>query len=587
MNIEDHIPQDRDVPLQEQINNLLVLGELQEVGALLTETLIDFFDFYRTEPILFKMLNIANSVIVSDKVKAATFNVHRRTMTLPTGTAALIESGHDLACLLLIERSRLIVNKQAHTMLPDSMDLKEPGHKVVFELARACWSSAVARCYCASTLPEHLYGKRNDFMSMLMHGAVPDQFVDMLHECKMPNVGRVYMALYQMAGQEQYHAAMNRMPMCSGTITFQYVLDSFWKDFEGIVNEYTNAKEQAKKEAEAKLKELLDSGDLSEQELEEMLDDMLDAALSYETVVNDDGSDNNTEHVQKQMQEASKGYSRHSGIPTPKPIVDIDADSDLDAYLAEVINLTSSNTRRHSYFFDDPRIPVPDVQSVRNVFQPLQHTVMLRLNDDEDSMRYGSMFVPERPSSRDLAMHLQGHTPMLWETRVAPQQAGAAAAYACYTDVSGSQFQWLPFVRALSRTLGLFVDPDNRYVFSDAVAPYDEKAAFVLTTGGTDIAAAITDARKKHLRNIILITDMEDSEEPVDTTGIDHIIIVLTDATEPLDLADTMFSEAVGTTKFDIYPITLDQLTVRNKDGVEDSSHKKHAHFNDMPDNAI
>ena len=37
-----------------------------------------------------------------------------------------------------------------------------------------------------------------------------------------------------------------------------------------------------------------------------MLDDMLDAVF-LTTVVNDDGSDDNTEHVQKQMQEASKG----------------------------------------------------------------------------------------------------------------------------------------------------------------------------------------------------------------------------------------------------------------------------------------
>lgn len=590
MNIEDHIPQqDRDVPLQEQINDLLALGDLQGVGTLLTDTLIDFFDFYRSEPILYKMLNIANSILVSTSAGATTFNVRRRTMTVPMETASLIESGHDLACLLLIERSRLIVNKQAHTMLPEHLDMKKPEHKLVFDLARACWSSAIARCYCASILPEHLYGKRNDFMSMLMHGAVPDQFVDVLHECNMSNVGRVYMALYQMAGQEQYHAAMNRMPMCSGTITFQYVLESFWKDFEEITNEYNNEHERARNEAKENIKKLVASGELSEQGIEDALEDMLKEMLSYETVINDDGSDDNTENIQKQMKAATKGHGWHSDRLIPKPIVDIDADSDLDAYLAEIINILGSGQRSRSFFFDDSRIPTPNVQSVRNVFQPLQHTVMLHLNDDEDAIRYGSMSVPERPSSRDLAMHLQGHTPMLWETRVAPQQTGATAAYACYTDVSGSQFQWLPFVRALSRTLGLFVDPDNRYVFSDAVADYDEKAAFVLTTGGTNISEAIADAQKKHLRNIILITDMEDSSDPVDTTGIDHIIIVLTDASDTLDLSKTMFSEAADMTKFDIYPITLDQLTIRADAIDEDasSSTKQHPHFNDMPDDSI
>lgn len=579
MNIEDHIPQDREVSLHEQLNDLILLNDLHEASSLLTDTLVDFFDFYRTEPILYKMLNIANSVIVSSSVHAAAFNVRCRTMTLPTNITSLIESGHDLACLLLIERSRLIVNKQAHTMLPEHMDLSRPEHKVVFCLARACWSSAVARCYCASTLPERLYGMRNDFMSMLMHGAVPDQFVDVLHECNMPNVGRVYMALYQMAGQEQYHAAMDRMPMCSGTITFQYVLQSFWKDFEGIANEYSKARENAQRDAEEAIKNQAQANN-SEDSVEQSLQDMVDDMLSYELVVNTDGSDDNTEHIQQQMLSTGTGYNRSFGELMPRPIVDIDADSDLDAYLAEVINCTGINTRNR--YFMDTHIPIPDVQSVRNAFQPLQHTIMLQLSSDEDAFRYGSMFVPERPSSRDLSMHLQGHTPMLWETHITPPQTTSTATYACYTDVSGSQDQWLPFVRALSRTLSIFVDPDNRYVFSDKVAAYDEKAAFVLTTGGTNISRAIRDARKRNLKNIILVTDMEDSREPVDTSGIEHIIIVLTDQSEPIDLKDTMFSEAIGITKFDVYPIMLDQLTIKDED-----YKKGHAHFSDMPGDAI
>ena len=587
MELEDHIPQEHEASLAERINDMLMLGDFDAAGLLLTDTLIDFFDFYRSEPILYKMLNIANSVIVVESGSAARFNIQRRTMTLPRKIAALVESGHDLACLLLIERSRLIVNKQAHTFLPQGMNLKVPEHKVAFNLARACWSNAVARCYCASILPERLYGMRNDFMSMLMHGAIPDQFVDILHECKMPNVGCTYMALYQMSGQEQYHAAMNRMPMCSGTISFEFVLNNFWKDLEALANEYANERERASEKASAMVKQMLENGQLSDGDLdalEKAAEEAIDEMLSYESVVNDDGSDDSTEQIQGQMEDAgSGGYARHRfGKMTPRPIPDIDADSELDAYLAEIINMDYSLQHRRNFYFDDPRLQVPNVQSVRSVFQPLQHTVMLHLSDDEDAARYGSMCVPERPSARDLAMHLQGHTPMLWETRASPRQSGANASYASYTDVSGSQFQWLPFVRAMARTLGIFVDPDHRYVFSDSIAKYDENAAFVLTTGGTDIEEAVKDAQAKHLPNIILITDMEDSTDPIDTTGIDHIIIVLTDADEAIDLSETMFSQATATTKFDIYPITLKQLTVHSDDLCS-----KHPHFSNMPDTCI
>ena len=580
MELEDHIPQEREVTLHEQVNDMTMFGDLAAASLLLTDTLIDFFDYYRDEPILYRMLNTANHIVVSARAFApASFNLRRRCLTLSVDMANALESGHDIACLFLVERSRLIVNRQAHTFLPSGMDLKNHKHKLVFDLARACWSNALARCYCASTLPERIYAQRMDFKSMLMHGLAPDQFVSVLHQCDMRSVGAAYMALYQMAGQEQYHAALNRMAICIGTRDFAFVLDRFWQDMEKIANE-NNDQQKQQSEDDGGVED--DSkGDADDEEEEDSKDngngDESKQAAPFEIVVNEDGEDDKPEQAQLQMQEAKESNHRSRNGLHVVTVPDIDADSELDSYIAEVIQVTQLSQSR-GMFSSAAELSVPSAQKAREIFQPLQHSVLMQLDNEEDAHRYGSIYVPHRPSSRDLAMRMQGHTPLLWETQMVPRHdARVTTDYAIYADVSVSQFHWLPYIRSVIRSLGAFVNQEHCYVFSTSVAPLDINAPFVNSSYGTEINSVVEHAQANKLANIIIITDLDDSILCRNTDGIDHIIVIVTDHTEAPEIKHTVFKNMSATTKLDMFPIHISQLSKGDDDILD-----KHPHLSDI-----
>ena len=557
MDIEDHIPQEREVPFQETVNDCIMFGDFDGASELLTDTMIEFFAYYRDEPMLYRMLNIANHVVVDNDVENVQFNVRQRRMILSPAIACAIESGHDLAYLMLVERARLVANRTAHTCIPSGWDLTKPKYAMVFELARQCWSNALARCYCASTLPERLFSGTLTFDTLLMHGLVPDQFANALRENKMPNIADIYMKLYTMSGQEQYHAALNRMPRLAGTVRLEDVINAFWQDLQQAANEAEAAAEAFE---EALRKYLEEQANMDEEDRDNGKSKPIPATL----VENNDGDDEKPKTAQVAMKDACASAGHGSDL-RPVAVADIDADSELDAYIAEVIIASRIG---NAYRFNPSAVTtVPSVQKVRGVFQPLAHTALMQVDHEEDAFRYGSIFTPQRPSSRDLAMRLQGHTPMLWETSMNPSHdTRSTSDYAIYIDVSGSQYHWLPYCRAIARTLGVFVNPDHVYVFSEEVAKLDLDVPFVMSSGGTDIGDAINHAKTHGIANVILVTDLQCGSRPT-FEGIDHVICVLTDRAEaPKDLDATIFREITSATKLDIFPLLISEMSVSNDD---------------------
>jgi hypothetical protein len=132
-------------------------------------------------------------------------------------------------------------------------------------------------------------------------------------------------------------------------------------------------------------------------------------------------------------------------------------------------------------------------------------------------------------------------------------------------------FAWFQVVRPFLHTLGPVLDPNALYGFSTGVRKIDMDACHVMTTGGTKIECALKHARTHGITHLILISDLEDwSNQPLDTEGLEHIVIVCTDKTTALK--DTVFRNPHPTTK-------IDYMTLRLQDVVRDAT-KRMPSFN-------
>jgi hypothetical protein len=295
----------------------------------------------------------------------------------------------------------------------------------------------------------------------------------------------------------------------------------------------------------------------------------------YELVKTDDGDDDKPENLQEKMEKAKKDCGK-GGHMSVVAVTDIDADSEIDAYIAEVIVATGIDNSKRSYW--GTGTTVPNVGAIREVFQPLAHSALMQVESEEDAFRYGSPIVPHRPACRDLAMRMQGHSPLVWETQMLPRHdTRNTSEYALYNYVSGSQFSWIPYVRALARQLGVFTHPDHVYVFSDDVADLDVNAPFVKSSGGTEIKSVFDHAKKHGLANIILVTDLQDYTKVGSSEGIDHVICIVTDTDSVPDVSKTVLSTLSPNTKLDLFPIQLSSLTKRVRD------RSGNVHFSENP----
>lgn len=525
MDIEDHIPQEHESTLQEQVQTAVADGDFNYAGYLLTTELGSFLADYLDDESINGLLKIASYVEVLP-VEGITciFNTKRCKVSIPQDVAVQIRNGHDLAFLLIAERNRLIVGRSAHVYIPDDMDLSQNTHKAVYDMALTCWSIALARCFCASILPERLYGPYPDLPHNLMHGIAPDQFSQFLHKQKYKLVADRYLSLYNMGGQEQYHAVMDRIASDNtSTIPFQTVLEDFWEDF--------------KKDTP------------TDEELEQMIKSKL-----MENP--DDGEDDIVKDLIESIRQASKQGHMHA-VPT----ADLDVETELDRHLAQFMRYSCLD--RHSYYNDALHglgSRVPSLDKMRGKFQGLNHTITIEADDPEEEILFGSLTPPMHPSTHDLVLLQQGINPGVWETRM--QECTPKAPdiqYTIYFDVSGSMFRWMPVVRALLRQLGVFANTDCYYGFSTEVVEIEMDAAYVMTTGGTDIECSIKHAQDNGVKHILLVTDLQDSGT-IDTKGIEHIVIVATDCNKDIDIQHTVFSDHDPNTKIDVYPVNYDEI---------------------------
>lgn len=537
MDLMDHLPEPDPVEptIMDRIHEEIGYGDMEAASVLMTGMMQDFFLDYINEPSLYGLLKIANHIQIDNRDDTKVlFNIKVRKISIPYMVALKIESGHDIAFLLLVERARLLVGRSIHTYCPDDMDLKQVSHKAIYDLTLSSWAHALSRCYCASTLPEKLYGMIPDLYHNLLHGLAPDQLSKAIAK-KFPNVSSGYLSLYNMGGQEQYHAALNRIASTNTiTIPFNVILDLYWEDFKK--NAPTNKE----------------------------IEDMIEALLVQNA--DDDEEERGPENLQELREAMKKLGGRSNRGLSLVPTVDVDVETDLDQYLAQFMKATFDNKE---HYWHDPLHGMgslsPSRDKIRVGFDSLQHTVMLEANHNEDDGVFGSLTPPDHPSARDLNMYMQGYPPMLWETKMSSGVAKTPdIRYAIYFDISGSMYRWLPVVRALIRALGIYVMPGCVYGFSDVVVDISMDESFFMTTGGTHIASTTEHARKNGITHMIVITDLGDSTQ-VNTEGIEHVIIVATDF-RGNSVAGTVFSQHKPSTKVDMYPVNYSDLVQRTSD---------------------
>lgn len=531
MDIFDHIPQEPEADTFDiQVREAIEFGELDLAGTILTREMQEFMSDYVDDETIFGLVKIANHVVVmpTEGVNCI-FDVRRRRLCIPYTVALHITSMHDIACLLLVERNRLIVGRSVHVYAPPDLDLTQVSHKAIYDLALSCWSIALSRCFCGSILPERLYAPYQDMFSNLMHGLMPDQFAAVISD-KFPNVSSVYLQLYNMGGQEQYHSNLNRVASGNtSTLPFIYILEAFWQDF--------------KKNAP------------SNEDLEKIMKALI-------AINEGDGEEERASKNQSEQREAQKGCGPDGGMQA-KPTVDIDVETDLDQHLSQFMRVAIRGNGGRYDMFNGMSSLCPSVDKIRAGFDALQHTVTLESNTNEDDGMFGSIFPPDHPTSRDLSVYMQGYAPMLWETRMSPPSSDKAdIRYDAYFDISGSMDRWFPVVRALLRNLGVYIRPDQVFGFSTEVAEIDMGASYLLTTGGTDIKCAIEHAQERGVKHVLLITDLEDYHE-INTEGIEHILIVATDVRADIDVSKTVFRRHDKNTKIDIYPVTFETLVTQ------------------------
>lgn len=533
MDISDHIPQGPEaVGFDELVRDAIEFGDMETAGGILTREFQTFMSDYVDDETIFGLVKIANHVVVMNTEGLnCIFDVRRKRLCLPYTVAMRITSMHDLACLLLVERNRLIVGRSVHVYAPPDLDLTQVSHKAIYDLALSCWAIALSRCFCGSILPERLYAPFQDMFSNLMHGLMPDQFSEAIVD-KFPNVAKVYLQLYNMGGQEQYHSNLNRVASGNtSTLPFVYVLEAFWEDFKK--NAPTN----------------------------EDIEKIIKALLAMNE---GDGEEERPANNQSSQRAAQKKSRSDGGGLEATPTVDIDVETDLDQHLSQFMRVAIHGIGGRYDMFHGMSSLSPSVDKIRAGFDSLQHTVTLESNSNEDDGMFGSIFPPDHPTTRDLSMYMQGYTPMLWETRMSSASSEQAdIRYDAYFDISGSMDRWFPVVRALLRNLGVYIRPNQVFGFSTQVAEIDMGASYLLTTGGTDISCAIKHARSRGVKHVLLITDLEDYRE-INTEGIEHLLIVATDCASDIEVSKTLFRNHDKNTKVDIYPVNFEELVTQS-----------------------
>lgn len=540
MDIEDHLPQEpEEITFEARVREAIEFGDMEQAGYILTQEMQSFFTDYAGIESLFGLLRIANHVnVMNVEGNNCIFDVRKKLVCIPYTVALQITSMHDVACLLLVERNRLIVGRSVHTYIPQGMDLSQISHKSIYDLALSCWSIALSRCFCASILPERLYAPYPDMFHNLMHGLVPDQLAKAI-EKDYPNIAEAYLNLYNMGGQEQYHSNLNRVASgATGTLPFISVLESFWEDL--------------RKEAPTN----------------EQIEQIMDSLLARNE---NDGEEERPVKNQQAQEQAEKdangkkgkfggyGYGRGGSLEAV-PTVDLDLESDLDQHLSQFMRVSVQGSSGYYDRFHGLSSQSPTTARIRAGFEGLQHTVMLESNSNEDDGVFGQIMPPDHPTTRDLSMYMQGYMPMLWETKMSSASpARADIRYDAYFDISGSMYRWFPVVRALLRNLGVYIRPKQVYGFSTTVTDIDMDASFLLTAGGTLIKSAIDHAKSRGVKHVLLITDLG-CGTMCDTEGIEHIIIVATDCNKNTKIEDTVFAQHHAMTKIDLYPVQYSDL---------------------------
>jgi hypothetical protein len=504
MDMEDHIPQEPQEPtFAETLHALIEDMQIDEASSFVTNELIRFFSYYADDPLLFGLLRIANSVRITESEGiAVNFNTRKKQMVIPHRVAHQCNDILDVVCLLLIERARLVVNKDAHLNMPDGFDPRRDHFE--FVLSREVWSSAIARCYVSSILPERIFAPIQDLHHQMMHGLDPRSTMKLLQIANMPATAEVFIRLYNQTGQEMFHANLNRMSSCDDQVTQTDVLVALLADKRNQPNDN-------------------DDGNGGDEKTKE-----------FQLVVNPT-SDTDAQDNMEEMTTAAHNTELHR-----IPVASFDLDDDLDQYLNMHMHAQSITSALHGKLQDIARHALIGTHS-------------------DDGCVFGSMEVPDRPTYSDLMAHMQGYTPSVWETQLPQKQSDPL--FAVYYDVSYSMFQWYNFTRAVVQAIGRNVDPEHVYGFSNVVVPLDVESCYIETTYGTDISAVIAHASENKISNVILITDLDVPTTPqLETTGIANIIVVCTNPQKTLN--NSCFRVAVETqqSNFHYVAVSFDEV---------------------------
>lgn len=539
MNIEDHIPQEQELSFGDILRPLIEDNQYWHASQTATDAFLNFMSTYANDPMIYGLLNFASVIEITDSESMATvFDSRARCMRIPHRVAHCFDSVQDIACLLLTERARVGAGRFFHTYaLNHGYDPKNRMHARIMQVGMNAWSIATARCYVGSILPEKLFAAINTPWASMLHGLDPKETSDQLKAIGFKHTAEYFPSLYQCPGQEMYHAMLNRVSPSHGvTPGFESLFEAMMRDVK----------------ANPPKKNDDDSGsDYEEIGIVPSEAEGEDQALFVLDPYEDTRTQGNLEATSNARWGASK-FGRMRAVP----IVDLEADSSIDKYLADWFQLNTSGFQNIAHQIGGSFNKKPVTELAFNI----NRDALLEIADDPDMPPIGELTPPEHPTARDLAALFQGYPPTLWESHASPRSEQQSSAYAFYFDVSGSMERWLPLVRSIKSGLGVFLDSNHQYGFSTQVAELPE-ASVIITDGGTRIKACTQHARTYRARHLVIITDLIDFED-VDMEGIEHIIIIVAttehgDAPKYIDPETTVFRNGAKTnTKVDIYPVS-------------------------------
>ena len=113
-----------------------------------------------------------------------------------------------------------------------------------------------------------------------------------------------------------------------------------------------------------------------------------------------------------------------------------------------------------------------------------------------------------RIGRREIITISQGKTPVFFDSHEIFKTTSYKSA-GIYIDVSGSMDEFYPPLYSLMKKLSSFIEPPY-YIFSTKIYETtlsDLKKKIIRTTLGTSIDIVIEDARKKRLKNVVIVTD--------------------------------------------------------------------------------